>query len=214
WKPHNRASSTARALAVTWPYALPFSVLRERQRTQCMILTLALRSRARGRPMPNIFSRGRARRRLKARGSLCASWSVAAVVGAAVAVSWNWSASMGLRAETRQPGGRLQAKQRRPLKRGLALNLVLGEYQDCRSLIFPRLPGTPARPSRRVFVFLGLRFSKSAANRPRAGDSLRRVASTRVALFTIVQVHVKVGDRAAHRLKPVARRRKALPLRL
>src|SRR5271166_2929987 len=45
------------------------SVLRERQRAKFMILTLALRSRARGRPMPNVFSRGRARRRLEALGS-------------------------------------------------------------------------------------------------------------------------------------------------
>ena len=49
--------STATALAVSLPYALPFSVLRLRQRAQCMILTLALRSSARGRPRPNIFSR-------------------------------------------------------------------------------------------------------------------------------------------------------------
>ena len=43
--------------AVMTPYALPFSVLRARQRAQCMIRTFALRSRARGRPMPNSFSR-------------------------------------------------------------------------------------------------------------------------------------------------------------
>ena len=64
WKLHSSASSTAIALAGMTPYALPFSVRRDRQRAQCVIRTFALRSRARGRPRPKSFSRLLAARRL------------------------------------------------------------------------------------------------------------------------------------------------------
>ena len=43
------------------------------------------------------------------------------------------------------PGGRLQAKQHRPLKEGLRDAQIFREDQDCQSHELPRFAGTPAR---------------------------------------------------------------------
>jgi hypothetical protein len=130
---------------------------------------------------------------LTASASMSASWpsayalhvrraisSTAAVFRAAAAAAVNWSASIaspfGIQVP---PKGRARFRQNSAgAKIGSCVGLNFRGYEGCYAFSFPRLAGTPARLHWRVSCFWASFSPIGPRIAPRAGDSLRRVAST------------------------------------
>ena len=75
--------------------------------------------------------------------------------GAAVAVSWNWSASMVLRSETRWSGDGFRQNASVAPQRGTCADSSFSGKIGLRDLIFPGSPGHPARPQGGSSCFWG-----------------------------------------------------------
>jgi hypothetical protein len=99
-----------------------------------------------------------------ARQSRRATSSSARLWGAASAAFTNWSASMGLRSETRRERTAFRQNASVGPNEGLAWLSIFGEDGGCQTLIFPRFAGTPAPPSAGSSCFWGFVLRTRAPN--------------------------------------------------